>query len=307
MTGSLAESVHCGHSPLGSLVPSSGGTAWVRVNRHRPCPVCGKHDWCGTSPDGVLACCMRVKSDRPARNGGWLHAIAGAPPPSLPREYVPRPPRRPPPDWPALLRRFGRDTAAAEVERLAAVLGVSPGSLSCLGIVWYSPRHAWGFPMRDAAQQVIGIRLRTKSGFKFAVNGSRNGIFWPEELSGAGPLLICEGPTDTAALLDLGYDAIGRPSCAGAVDAVVEVVQRLHRRDVVVVADADEPQRQPDGSVRWPGLDGANRLARALTEAGHRPKVIQPTQGKDARAWVQAGATRAVVDAVIASALYWRP
>jgi 5S rRNA maturation endonuclease (ribonuclease M5) len=239
---------------------------------------------------------MRVKSDRPARNGGWLHAIAGAPPPSLPREYVPRPPRRPPPDWPALLRRFGRDTAAAEVERLAAVLGVSPGSLSCLGIVWYSPRHAWGFPMRDAAQQVVGIRLRTKSGFKFAVNGSRNGIFWPEELSGAGPLLICEGPTDTAALLDLGYDAIGRPSCASAVEMVIAVVEHLRRRDVVIVADTDGP-----------GINGADRLAQALTEAGHRPKVIQPTQGKDARAWVQAGTTRAVVDAVIASALYWRP
>jgi len=47
-------------------------------------------------------------------------------------------------------------------------------------------------------------------------------------------------------------------------------------------------------------------LARALTEAGHRPKVIQPTQGKDARAWVRAGATRAVVDTVIANARYWR-
>jgi len=279
---------------------------WGRVNRKHPCCICGRTDWCGTSPDGALACCMRVKSARPARNGGWLHSIAGAPPPPPPREHILRPPRRPPPDWPAMLRQFERDTRAAEVERLAASLGVSPDSLHRLGIAWAAPHRAWAFPMSNAAHETIGIRLRTEGGRKWAVRGSRNGLFWPEDLTGSGPLLFCEGPTDTAALLDLGYDVIGRPSCAGAIEMVVEAVQRLHRRDVVVVADADEPQPQPDGSVRRPGLDGADRLAQALTEAGYPPKVVQPVQGKDARAWLQAGATRAVVDAAIASGRYWR-
>ena len=99
-----------------------------------------------------------------------------------------------------------------------------------------------------------------------------------------------------AALLDLGYDAIGRPSCAGAVEMTVNAVGNLAHRDVVVVADADGP-----------GVRGAERLARALTEAGHHLKVIQPRKGKDARAWLQAGATRADVDTVIRNALYWRP
>jgi hypothetical protein len=56
-----------------------------------------------------------------------------------------------------------------------------------------------------------------------------------------------------------------------------------------------------------PGIDGADRLAHALTEAGRRPKVIRPLQGKDARAWLQAGATWAGVDTIITNALYWRP
>jgi len=281
---------------------------WGRVNRKHPCCICDRTDWCGTSPDGTLACCMRVKSDRPTKNGGWLHRIINAPLQSAPRLHAPPPrvPSRCAIDWAAMLRRFERDTRKADVERLAANLGVSPCSLSSLGIVWAAPHHAWGFPMSNAARETIGVRLRTESGRKWAIPGSHNALFWPKDLTGRGPLLFCEGPTDTAALLDLGYDAIGRPSCEGAVEMVIEVVQHLHRRDVVVVADADEPQRQPDGSVRRPGLDGANRLAQALTEAGYRPKVIQPTQGKDARAWLQAGATRAVVDAVIASALYWR-
>jgi len=150
--------------------------------------------------------------------------------------------------------------------------------------------------MFNAAHETIGIRLRAQSGRKWAIRGSRNGPFWPEDLTGSGPLLVCEGPTDTAALLDLGYDAIGRPSCTGAADLVIEVVQGLHVRDVVVVADADEQ-----------GIDGADRMARGLTEAGRRPKIIRPLQGKDARAWLKSGATRAVVDAVIASTLYWRP
>jgi hypothetical protein len=194
-----------------------------------------------------------------------------------------------------MLRRFERDTRPAEVERLAAVLSVSSSSLFRLGIVWAAPHRAWAFPMYDGKRQVIGIRLRAEDGRKWAIAGSHNGLFWPSNLAGTGPLLVGEGPTDTAALLDLGYDALGRPSCAGAVEMVVEVVHRLGRRDVVVVADTDGP-----------GIDGADRLAQALTQAGRWPKVIRPLQGKDARAWLQAGATRAVVDAVIASALYWR-
>jgi len=195
-----------------------------------------------------------------------------------------------------MLCQFERDTRSAEVERLAASLGVSSGSLFRLGIRWAAPHRAWAFPMCSTDRQIIGVRLRAEDGRKWAVGGSRNGLFWPADLSGGGPLLVCEGPTDTAALLDLGFDAIGRPSCAGATEMVVDAVRRLHRRDVVVVADGDRP-----------GIEGADRLARALTEAGCRPKVICPSVGKDARAWVQAGATRAEVEAVIASALYWRP
>jgi len=271
-------------------------TKWVRVTRHRPCPICGKPDWCGVSADGEVACCMRVQSDRPARNGGWLHAADGAPRPAPPL-YVP-PPVTPSgaTNWVALLRRFGRDTQPAEVARLAVRLGVTAGSLVRLGVAWAAPHRAWAFPMSNAKHETIGVRLRAEDGRKWAVAGSRNGLFWPDGLAGTGPLLVCEGPTDTATMLDLGYDAIGRPSCTGAVDMVIEVVRALKRRDVVVVADADGP-----------GIDGADRLARALTEAGRRPKVIRPHEGKDARAWVRAGATRAVVDTVIRNALHWRP
>ncbi|MBM4019812.1 MAG: hypothetical protein FJ288_16075 [Planctomycetes bacterium] len=271
-------------------------TTWLRVTRREPCRICGRGDWCGVSEDRTVAICMRVKSDRPVRNGGWLHRTAAAVPPPRPpcRVYVPAHPE-PERDWQALLERWARRTSPAQRGWLAHILGVSAPSLQRLGAVVSDRPGVWAFPMFDAARQVIGIRLRAEDGKKWAVAGSHNGLFWPGGLAGAAPLLVCEGPTDTAALLDLGYDAIGRPSCTGAVEMVIEVVRRLRRRDVVIVADADAP-----------GIDGAGRLAEALTAANRRPKVIRPLKCKDARAWVRAGATRAVVDCAIANAQHWR-
>ncbi|NLS92478.1 MAG: hypothetical protein GXX96_09970 [Planctomycetaceae bacterium] len=51
---------------------------WRRCSRRFPCRICGKSDWCGyTGPedDPTAALCMRVESDKPAKNGGWLHIL----------------------------------------------------------------------------------------------------------------------------------------------------------------------------------------------------------------------------------------
>jgi hypothetical protein len=143
--------------------------------------------------------------------------------------------------------------------------------------------------MHDAGGQVIGVRLRRAHGRKFAVRGSREGLFLPPDLQIGGQLLIAEGPTDCAALLDLGFSAIGRPSCAGGTGLISAFVRDRRPAFVEIVADADEP-----------GQRGATSLASLLALYCRRVRVIAPPLGiKDARAWKQAGATAADIQAAI--------
>jgi hypothetical protein len=72
--------------------------------------------------------------------------------------------------------------------------------------------------MGCADSAVSGIRLRRENGSNLAVAGSREGPFlpmtgWPGD---RGRLLVSEGPSDTAALFDMGFlNVVGRPSCVG--------------------------------------------------------------------------------------------
>jgi hypothetical protein len=47
----------------------------LRVNRQRPCPICGKPDNCNLSEDGKIAYCRRIRGDRQGRDGGWTHFL----------------------------------------------------------------------------------------------------------------------------------------------------------------------------------------------------------------------------------------
>ena len=182
-------------------------------------------------------------------------------------------------------------------EKLARSLGVTVDSLSHLGVGWSKQYWGWTFPMSsvrcDAVDMVRGIRLRKPDGRKLSVCGSREGLFIPRGLPRSPDLLlVCEGPTDTAALLDLGFSVAGRPSCTGGVPLLVELVQHKSPSQVVIVADADTP-----------GQRGAQSLAPALVVYAPDVRVITPPTGvKDARAWCRGGATHGDVVASVAAA-----
>ena len=263
-------------------------STWKRVSSRSPCPVCGKPDWCGVTADASAACCMRIESAKRLRNGGWLHRQRKRAPweREIPARFVVRvhPSRR---DMRELAGRYEHAPLRADVERLAHKLGVSVDSLRRLHIGWDG--EAWTFPMNDGSGNVIGIRRRLPNGRKLSVRGGREGLFVPEGLAGAGLLLVCEGPTDTAALLTLDFPAVGRPSCHGGVQLLCKFCRG---RGVVVFADGDDP-----------GRVGARILAQALRLYCPVVRVIRPPDDglKDAREWLRQGATHADVERVIAA------
>ena len=177
-------------------------------------------------------------------------------------------------DFGKLAAEFRAAVHPQMLARLASSLGLSIGSLERLHVGWATRHRAWSFAMTDVDGNVLGIRLRRPDGRKLSVKGGKEGLFIPEALDG-GRLTVCEGPTDTAAMLDLGFPAVGRPWCAGGMRLLVELVQRLAVPEVVIVADADPP-----------GQRGAGNLASVLLAYCPAVLVTTPPAGfKDIRVW----------------------
>ena len=270
----------------------SGNSTWLRVRKDRLCPICYKSDWCLVSADGSAAICARIADGavRPCGEAGYLHRLVGkrnGTPyvriATLSDQTVTQA------DLAILSRNYQTAVHPARLQRLADTLGVSVASLHRENIGWAHDHGAWAFPMQDAAGAVVGIRLRLDSGRKFSVAGGHEGLFIPSDLPIGGELLICEGPTDTAAMLDLGFAAVGRPSCMGGVRLLVALVQARKPASVVILADGDTP-----------GQRGAETLGSVLCVYSRRVRIIAPPAGvKDARAWKHAGATNLDVRAAI--------
>lgn len=193
-------------------------------------------------------------------------------------------------------------------QELADDLGVSPDALRSLKVGRMGAdelrRHnvcadqhafAWTWPMRNDRRDVIGIRLRFPDGSKKSITGSKQGIFIPAEPPDSdGRQTVVEGETDVAASLDMGCNAIGRPSNASGQELVVEYCRR-HPQPVVIIHDRDEKD-----SVAKQTKAAANRLAEALVPIVPKVRVIQPPEPfKDVRAWHNAGATEDDLDAIL--------
>jgi len=268
-----------------------------RVTRASPCPVCGRPDWCTVSADGHLVICMPQAewAAKHSATGGYVHVLRNTP---FRRDGLKVRTVRIEgskcgwTDLDRLAEQCQEAVDSAALQALADSLGLSTGSLRRLRIGRDLRRRAWTFPMVNSAGQVVGIRLRFPNGRKLAVTGGHEGLFIPDGLDYAGPLIMAEGPTDCAALLDMEFSVIGRPSCSGGVRHCIEVARAYWPVDVVVMADGDQP-----------GQRGAESLASALLAVARSVRVIWPPQGlKDGRAWRQAGATRVDVERAIEAA-----
>lgn len=259
----------------------------ARVSKQHPCPICKKDSWCLVGDD--IAICMRVQSERQHtfkdKTYGWMHKLNGA----IIKRFVRQVERREIVDVGSI---YGKLMAgpAVSLDGLAYNIGVSPKSLESLGCRWFPKHYAYAFPMFNGGLEVVGIRLRSISGDKWAVKGSRQGLFLP-----APPppkqVVVCEGPTDSAAALTIGLYPIGRPHCSGGVEEIKEFCKRNRVREMVIVSDNDEP-----------GLRGASVLSDAVPISS----CILIMPAKDMRSFVNAGGDKATFDALLGSVVWNR-
>ena len=213
-------------------------TNWIRVRRDTRCPICGRADWCLISPDEDACICARIESDKRCGDAGWLHRISE-------RVYLPSQliaPAKPDCniDWTKRDQGFHENMNGLAWQKLSTDLGICIATLQQMGWGWSAVHQCWTVPMRNGAGEIIGIRTRHLDGSKRAVPGSKSGLFFvPESIRGS-TLIICEGPTDSAALIELGFDGVvGRPSCRGGTAHLLDLIRRTAIPSAIVIPDND--------------------------------------------------------------------
>lgn len=269
---------------------------WSRVSARFPC-LCGRPDWCTYSTELGVYCCMRISSPRPAKNGGWLHPLNSTASPLPPRKS-----ERPVVTLNVrqVLEAWGRSSQGSKhPSELAKMLGVSAAALQMLGCVSTNQPRVWAWPMLSGEGHPIGIRMRHENGRKWALEGSRNGLFIPS-CEAMQEAIITEGPTCAAAALTMGMFAIGRPSCSGGITDLIIAIKRLKIRRISIIADVDQDKTHENGSTYNPGIDGARKLAELLPVMSR----IVTLPCKDLRSFVQAGGDMATFSS-IANQLVW--
>lgn len=275
---------------------------WHNASKKEPCPICHHTDWCTMSNDGAVCVCRRVESDRPAKSGmGWIHSLrsnvgvwkygnGGMRKWVNARQPLPHPSA---PDFAALHAAF--DGHPDLQEGMAFGLGLDGAAFAAMDVRYNARLECMSFPMRDAHGKITGLRYRhLGTGKKWSAKGSKDGLFYAANGFARGDasksgreLVIVEGPTDTAAALAIGLNAVGRSSCMTGAALLREFIRARRIRRVTVVADGDEPHYRPNGSWWRPGLDGAKRLVQGL---GVAARIVLPPPGiKDFRDWYRSG------------------
>jgi len=209
--------------------------------------------------------------------------------------YVPPVPVRQVPDcqinFDLLWKRHSERTTPDRISSLAENLGVESQALDMIGCVWVPEHCAYGFPMKDGATKIIGMRLRNSEGKKWAIKGSKSGLFIPAEFT-ESTVFIAEGPTDVAAGLSLGLHVIGRPACLGQEEMVAHYIRLFQFKRAVIVSDDDGP-----------GFRGATKLQSTLRV----PSALFIPPCKDLRQFVSLGGNAEMIRSTLRDLTWQMP
>tara|TARA_R100001082_G_scaffold110915_2_gene92378 strand:+ start:2813 stop:3655 length:843 start_codon:yes stop_codon:yes gene_type:complete len=261
--------------------------AFERVSARKKCPVCGAKDWCLVASDGNAAICPRTEqgSSKYIDGSGYLHVFAKS-------KYEPGKEA----EWREAVQTYRSDlplhnSVKADMMKslmlkkgdkmlksISENLEISEETWLKMWVGYSSTKRGYCFPMFRKGYQLVGIRVRQSAGKKFAFKGSREGLFIPKGFdSDKRPVVVCEGPTDTAVCVEFDFRAVGRPSCLGGQKLLAELLENEH---VCILADSDGP-----------GQTGAQKLAEALAGKSKSVSVATPP-AKDLREWMYQGCQR---------------
>lgn len=252
----------------------------LRVTKSRPCPICGHTDWCGLSDDESMAICMRRPegSVGVAANDGFIHILR----PGIrngKRVYEILPPAQD--RWPEAEYYHQHAVTRGYLPILAQQLGVSTESLTRLSVGWKGDEPGggcWTFPVTNQNELTCGIVRRWADGTKRLMAGHRAGVYWPDGPQFSDIKIVCEGASDTAYLLDLGFHAVGRFSCAGGLADVQTALNPCPFVEETVAIITDRGV--------YHETHGSLVLAEYLTKCWRDVRIVWPPGGaKDVRAW----------------------
>ena len=231
--------------------------------------------------DGSAAICQRIESSKRAGQAGWFHKLTGdRPAPQLPPKRRSKPKQQQ--NWPTMAAKYHAAMTDAGWLALSSDLGLSIETLKALQAGWDGSQSRYMFPMRNATGDIVGIRTREKDGKRSVSGSDGNALFFIPSMLSTVYLIVCEGPTDTAALIDAGFNSsVGKPSCKLGDDYVVEVLRKLKPAAVLLIPDSDSH-----------GLEGFTVLANEILQSGVMPferidSLTPPRPLNDVRQWLR--------------------
>lgn len=189
-------------------------------------------------------------------------------------------------DWVGLMKYY-EELGLQSCKRyyLAGEWDVDSSVLSRLHIGWDG--ECFTYPMRNKNFCVVGMQRRYSNGSKKCVSGSRLGLIIPRDIDFTDVVIVCEGAHDTATVLDLGFNAIGRPGAMAVINETAAVLDGCY---VAIIPDNDEP-----------GVVGARRLAKEVVKTAKKCAIFNMRNKgdwKDISIWVNQEGKEVVRDAL---------
>ena len=165
----------------------------------------------------------------------------------------------------------------------------------------------WHIAERDGQGEVVGTSIRKADGSKTSIPSGKRGLIgdWDSLHTNRGgycgtaandPFLICEGASDLAAAMTLGFFGVSVPMAGQCADWVGEAVGHDRPHCVIVEDTGDAGERNTAA------------LLKVLRPRCERLKVLRMPEGvKDLREWCIGGATREMVLSAIEGAGVVKP